>query len=895
MQLNKDQIEDIMVQFKAEMLKGLAFPNSSSLKMLPTCVRSTPDGSEKGEFLALDLGGSIFRVLRVKVSEDGRQVVHISSEIYPMTEDMKNENSQQFFDYIAECLGAFIEKQKLKDKKLPLGFTFSFPCRQSKLDEGILISWSKGFFVKGVQGLDVVALLREAISRRGDYEVDVLSIVNDTVGTMMTCAFDDPYCEIGVVIGTGTNACYMEELRHIQPVEGDEGRMCINTEWGGFGDDGSLEDIRTVFDREVDDGSINPGKQLFEKMVSAMYLGELVRIILVRIIQNGMLFKGKTSSKLLTKGSIDIEDIIAIENYNTGLKSTMDMLRNLGLEPSEEDGIAVRQICKIVSLRSATLCSATLAVILQHIKNNKKMKRLRTTVGVTGTLYRKNMQYAKTFHKLVRSLLTDCDVRFQLAEDGTGKGAAMVTAVAQRLVYQRNYIDKTLAPFRLNRDQLLNIMDKMRLDMERGLKQETQSSATVKMLPTYVCKLPTGNENGKYIALDLGGTNLRILLVVLHSGMRKSLRMYSKIFPIPLEIMQGTGEELFDHIVECIVHFLEYMGMKGIRLSVGFTFSFPCVQKQLDQGILISWTKGFTATGVEGQEVISLLKEAITRNGELDLDIVALLNDTVGTMMSCAYEHPNCEIGMIVGTGCNLCYMEEMKKIETVKGSEGRMCINTEWGAFGDDGCLDIIRTTFDKLVDINSLNMGHQKYEKMISGMYLGEIVRNILINFTKEGLLFRGLMSHSLKTKGIFQTKYLSQIESDRLALLQIRSILQKLGLDSSCDDSIIVKEVCSVVSRRAAEICGAGLAAVAEKIRESRNLDYLEVTVGVDGTLYRLHPHFSTILEKTVEDLAPNCNVIFEMSEDGSGKGAALVAAAAVQPDKVSKSHSGRRRIK
>lgn len=56
--------------------------------------------------------------------------------------------------------------------------------------------------------------------------------MNDTVGTMMTCGYDDQQCEVGLIIGTGTNACYMEELRHIDLVEGDEGRMCINTEWG---------------------------------------------------------------------------------------------------------------------------------------------------------------------------------------------------------------------------------------------------------------------------------------------------------------------------------------------------------------------------------------------------------------------------------------------------------------------------------------------------------------------------------------------------------------------------------------------------------------------------------------------------------------------------------------
>lgn len=50
-------------------------------------------------------------------------------------------------------------------------------------------------------------------------------------------------------------------------------------------------------------------------------------------------------------------------------------------------------------------------------------------------------------------------------------------------------------------------------------------------------------EKGKFLALDLGGTNFRVLLVKIRSG-RKSVRMYNKIFAIPLEIMQGTGEEV---------------------------------------------------------------------------------------------------------------------------------------------------------------------------------------------------------------------------------------------------------------------------------------------------------------------------------------------------------------
>ncbi|XP_025059319.1 putative hexokinase HKDC1 isoform X1 [Alligator sinensis] len=848
MRLSDDVLLDLMTRFQTEMVKGLGRDTNptAAVKMLPTFVRSIPDGSEKGDFLALDLGGSKFRVLKVKVSEDGKQNVQMESQFYPTPKEIIHGNATELFDYVADCLEDFMENKNIKHKKLPIGFTFSFPCKQAKLDEGVLLSWTKHFKARGVQETDVVSSLRNALRKHKDVHADVLALVNDTVGTMMTCGYDDQRCEVGVIIGTGTNACYMEEMSHIDLVEGDEGRMCINTEWGAFGDDGSLEDIRTEFDREIDLGSINPGKQLFEKMISGLYLGELVRLILLKMAKEGLLFNGEIATALRTKGKIETKHVAAMEKYKEGLSNTKEILMELGLFPSEEDCVAVQHVSTIVSFRSANLCAAALAAILTRLRENKKLMRLRTTVGMDGTLYKTHPQYAKRLHKVVRRLVPNCDVRFLLSESGSGKGAAMVTAVAYRLASQRKQIDEILASFKLSKENLREVKTKMRAELEYGLKKETQPNATVKMLPTYVCGTPDGTEKGKFLSLDLGGTNFRVLLVKIRSGRRKSVRMYNKIFAIPLEIMQGTGEELFDHIVQCIADFLEYMGIKGARLPLGFTFSFPCRQASIDK--------------------------------EFDLDIVAVVNDTVGTMMTCGYEDPNCEIGLIAGTGSNVCYMEDMKNIEVVEGNEGKMCINTEWGGFGDNGCIDNIRTKYDKEVDEGSLNPGKQRYEKMTSGMYLGEIVRQILIDLTKHGLLFRGQISETLRTRGIFETKFLSQIESDRLALLQVRRILQQLGLDSTCDDSIIVKEVCGAVSRRAAQLCGAGLAAVVEKKRENRGVEHLKITVGVDGTLYKLHPHFSRILREMVKELAPQCDVTFMLSEDGSGKGAALITAVA-----------------
>ncbi|XP_069557734.1 hexokinase-2 isoform X1 [Brachyistius frenatus] len=887
-QLSDEIIMDLSMRFRREMDKGLCRDTNptAAVKMLPTFVRSTPDGTEQGEFLALDLGGSNFRVLLVKVMADGKQKVEMENQIYAIPEQLMRGSGSELFDHIADCLANFLEKMGIKDKKLPLGFTFSFPCQQTRLDEFLILqsfltSWTKGFKSSGVEGKDVVSLLRKSIKKRGDFDVDIMAVINDTVGTMMTCGYDDHYCEIGLIVGTGTNACYMEHMRNLELLDGDEGRMCVNTEWGAFGDDGTLEDVRTDIDREIDAGSLNPGKQLFEKMISGMYMGELVRLSLVKMARERLLFQGKITLQLLTTGCFKTAYVYTIDTDKDeeGQASAEKVLRGLGLDPSVEDCIATQRVCQIVSTRAAHLCAATLGALLRQIRDNKAAEKLRTTIGVDGSVYKNHSEFSRRLHKMVRRLVPDCDVRFLESQVGSGKGAAMVTAVAYRLAAQHAERQRILDTLRLSREQLLEVKQRMSREMVRGLSKQTHEQASVKMLPTYVRSTPDGTEHGDFLALDLGGSSFRVLLVRVHSGKKPNVVMHNKIYSIPQETMQGTGDELFSHIVYCIADFLEFMGMQGASLPLGFTFSFPCHQSRLDQGILLKWTKGFKASGCEGQDVVALLKESVRRKQEFDLNFVAVVNDTVGTMMTCAYEDPECEVGLIVGTGTNVCYMEEMQNIELVEGDEGLMCVNVEWGAFGDNGELDDFCTQFDRDVDECSNTPGKQRYEKMISGMYLGEIVRNVLMDFTSKGLLFRDNVSERLNTRGIFATKFLAQIESDRLAMRQIRSILQHLGLTTStCDDSVLVKEVCSVVGRRAAQLCGAGLAAVVDKIRQNRSLDQLSVTVGVDGTLYKTHPHFSSIVQETLQDLAPQCQVTFHKSEDGSGKGAALITAVA-----------------
>ncbi|CAH6798398.1 hexokinase-3 [Phodopus roborovskii] len=874
--VTKAQLQHIQASLLCSMeqaLKGQDSP-APSVRMLPTYVGSTPHGTEQGELLVLELGatGASLRVLWVTLTGTKERSVEPKSQEFVIPQEVTLGAGQQLFDFAARCLSEFLDAHPTENQGLKLGFNFSFPCHQTGLDRGTLISWTKGFRCSGVEGQDVVQLLREAIQRQGTHSIDVVAMVNDTVGTMMGCELGTRPCEVGLIVDTGTNACYMEEARHVKVLDEDRGRTCVSIEWGSFYDAQALGPVLTTFDHTLDRDSLIPGAQRFEKMIGGLYLGELVRLVLVHLAQHGVLFGGCTSPALLSQGSILLEHVAEIENATSGTARTHTILQDLGLSPRASDAELVKHVCAAVCTRAAQLCAAALAALLSRLQHSREQQTLHVAVATGGRVFERHPRFLRALKEMVMLLVPECDVSFIPSVDGGGRGVAMVTAVAARMAAHRHILEETLAPFQLDFEQLTAVQAQMREAMVRGLAGEASS---LRMLPTYVRATPDGSERGDFLALDLGGTNFRVLLVRVAEG---SVQITNQVYSIPECVTQGSGQQLFDHIVDCILDFQQKQGLSGQSLPLGFTFSFPCKQLGLDQGILLNWTKGFNASGCEGQDVVCLLREAIRRRKAVELNVVAIVNDTVGTMMSCGYDDPHCEMGLIVGTGTNACYMEELRNVAGVAGDSGHMCINMEWGAFGDDGSLGMLSTCFDASVDQASINPGKQRFEKMISGMYLGEIVRHILLHLTSLGVLFRGQKTQSLQTRDIFKTKFLSEIESDSLALRQVRAILEDLGLTLTSDDALMVLEVCQAVSRRAAQLCGAGVAAVVEKIRENRGLQELSVSVGVDGTLYKLHPHFSRLVSATVRKLAPHCTVTFLQSEDGSGKGAALVTAVA-----------------
>ena len=149
----------------------------------------------------------------------------------------------------------------------------------------------QGFNIQDAVGKDVCQLLQEEIDLL-KLPVKVAALVNDTVGTLMARSYTSPgktSTLLGAIFGTGTNGAYVEKLSKItKSMKGDydksTGEMVVNTEWGSF-DNGLKVLPNTQYDAQLDRDSVNPGIQMFEKRISGMFLGEILRIALVSIMK----------------------------------------------------------------------------------------------------------------------------------------------------------------------------------------------------------------------------------------------------------------------------------------------------------------------------------------------------------------------------------------------------------------------------------------------------------------------------------------------------------------------------------------------------------------------------------------------------------------------------------
>ena len=167
---------------------------------------------------------------------------------------------------------------------------------------------------------------------------------------------------------------------------------------------------------------------------------------------------------------------------------------------------------------------------------------------------------------------------------------------------------------------------------------------------------------------------------------------------------------------------------------------------------------------------------------------------------------------------------------------------------------------------------------------MYLGEITRRVIYDFIHREILFNGIKTLNIfAEKGTFETKDMSLIQGDTSDNLgEIEDYLTGLGVDKiTLHDKKLLKKVCGLVSTRAARVSAAAIAGVITWMDPELMSCH---TVGIDGSVFEKYPGFSGIMENVFNILfnAKAKKIKMEMAKDGSGKGAAIIAAVAASSE-------------
>ncbi|KAF8076042.1 hypothetical protein FPV67DRAFT_1664354 [Lyophyllum atratum] len=509
----------------------------------------------------------------------------------------------------------------------------------------------------------------------------------------------------------------------------------------------------------------------------------------------------------------------------------------------------------------------------------------------------------------------------------------------QALMYEdtQRIFDDIDRSFQLSPERLVELTKHFLHEFNVGLGEYGHPMA---MIPTFVTGVPDGTETGTFLALDLGGTNLRVCEVVLNGDKTFSLRQQK--YKVSESLKTGEAKALFDYLADSVDAFLTTHAASAYTtgspnenndvVHLGLTFSFPVEQTALGSGKILTWTKGFSAKNAIGNDVVKLLQDAFDRK-HMHVKCIALVNDTVGALLSRAYTAGGCILGAIFGTGTNGAYVEEVAKITKLRNSPaaakgGHMIVNTEWGAFNNSRS-HLPSTPFDNALDRLSINPRYQAFEKFVSGMYLGEITRNVLvalIDASPKPLLFAGNATSTLNTHYGLDTSVMSDIEEawegpnrslsgdqaapefatfdaaklppnikaklDRIRLV----IVKQLGFqdsDVTLKDAAIVRWVCSLVARRAALLSGVAVATVLIQTgrasfpdqdgRFPSRKDNEKIGVGVDGSLIEHYPNYERTLRESLRSLVGDeveKRVDIGLAKDGSGVGAALCALQALK---------------
>jgi hexokinase len=388
-------------------------------------------------------------------------------------------------------------------------------------------------------------------------------------------------------------------------------------------------------------------------------------------------------------------------------------------------------------------------------------------------------------------------------------------------------------------------------EMESGLRGEASS---LTMIPTYISTHGMPQENTPVIAVDAGGTNLRVALVTFTGGGPVISQL--RVFPIPGSRGEVTADMFFEELGDKI------LPLTAFSDKIGFCFSYPAEIFPDRDGKILRLSKGVSVKGSTGVVIGRTLVEKLREKGAAGALRVVLLNDTVASMMGGAAQSPltDCDgiCGLILGTGFNTCYPERGERIGKLAHADD-MIINCETSNFSK-----LFRGRADEMTDEASENPGIGFCEKMISGAYLGRVITNTAILAARAGLL-------SANFARIGEPFALPELD------LFLRGGENRVSALCTGEDTDVLREIIDSSFERAGKIVCVNIAALLRRCDGGKSAERPFCVVAEGSTFYKsllLRDKLDKYVEEYIENKLGRY-VTFRGGENLTLTGAALAA--------------------
>ncbi len=273
--------------------------------------------------------------------------------------------------------------------------------------------------------------------------------------------------------------------------------------------------------------------------------------------------------------------------------------------------------------------------------------------------------------------------------------------------------------FKLDKPELDAIADALKKRIYEGLKEDGKE---IKAFPTYIT--PTDKKlAGKVLALEWGGTNFRAAVVEFVDGKARFVKGPVRIDLGPEKVNFKKREEVFGLMAAEI----DKLGDISDVDRLGFCFSYSAVSQANGDIVVENFSKGIEIPDMIGKHVGQPMRGYLNDTRGAKISDAKVINDTVACLFAgldkTGYDS---YIGLIVGTGYNMAYMTPKNMIgKLTSGDTSKIPVNLEAGNFTPP-----FLTTIDNLTDATTNNRDEQRFEKAVSGGYLGMVFKTCFMN---------------------------------------------------------------------------------------------------------------------------------------------------------------------